>query len=115
MIRRPPRSTLFPYTTLFRSAARVAALAGPVTVLDAATPVGLASPLGAASAGRETARTAPTPAAAITMVLLRALILLLLGRSATTRCRAPRMPEDGHRIRWIIRRARFLGGDEHRV
>src|SRR3712207_7452096 len=24
MIRRPPRSTLFPYTTLFRSAARVA-------------------------------------------------------------------------------------------
>src|SRR5256885_879476 len=25
MIRRPPRSTLFPYTTLFRSAARVAA------------------------------------------------------------------------------------------
>src|SRR5260370_26845228 len=27
MIRRPPRSTLFPYTTLFRS---VAALAGPV-------------------------------------------------------------------------------------
>src|SRR3712207_7575934 len=69
MIRRPPRSTLFPYTTLFRSAARVAALAGPVTVLDAATPVGLASPLGAASAGREIARTAPTPAAAITMVL----------------------------------------------
>src|SRR5256885_12089749 len=26
MIRRPPRSTLFPYTTLFRSATRVAAL-----------------------------------------------------------------------------------------
>src|SRR3712207_8333021 len=26
MIRRPPRSTLFPYTTLFRSDARVAAL-----------------------------------------------------------------------------------------
>src|SRR5258708_31056263 len=25
MIRRPPRSTLFPYTTLFRSAARLAA------------------------------------------------------------------------------------------
>src|SRR3712207_8157463 len=34
MIRRPPRSTLFPYTTLFRSRARPgllpAALAGPV-------------------------------------------------------------------------------------
>src|SRR3712207_8781288 len=27
MIRRPPRSTLFPYTTLFRSVAAVAALA----------------------------------------------------------------------------------------
>src|SRR3712207_7261041 len=29
MIRRPPRSTLFPYTTLFRSAARPAAQARP--------------------------------------------------------------------------------------
>src|SRR3712207_8467900 len=28
MIRRPPRSTLFPYTTLFRSAGRAADLAG---------------------------------------------------------------------------------------
>src|SRR2546430_10298916 len=28
MIRRPPRSTLFPYTTLFRSAAKNAAQAG---------------------------------------------------------------------------------------
>src|SRR3712207_8333059 len=28
MIRRPPRSTLFPYTTLFRSACTAAALAG---------------------------------------------------------------------------------------
>src|SRR2546421_2656728 len=30
MIRRPPRSTLFPYTTLFRSAVRAAAVAEPV-------------------------------------------------------------------------------------
>src|SRR5256885_10607340 len=29
MIRRPPRSTLFPYTTLFRSADRLAAGVGP--------------------------------------------------------------------------------------
>src|SRR5256885_275049 len=29
MIRRPPRSTLFPYTTLFRSVCRVAALPAP--------------------------------------------------------------------------------------
>src|SRR3712207_7475285 len=30
MIRRPPRSTLFPYTTLFRSAGAVPAVARPV-------------------------------------------------------------------------------------
>src|SRR2546427_4899756 len=30
MIRRPPRSTLFPYTTLFRSDRQVGALARPV-------------------------------------------------------------------------------------
>src|SRR5258707_11546283 len=30
MIRRPPRSTLFPYTTLFRSSARTAATSGNV-------------------------------------------------------------------------------------
>src|SRR5262249_62372580 len=30
MIRRPPRSTLFPYTTLFRSCAGTAALPAPV-------------------------------------------------------------------------------------
>src|SRR2546422_5336616 len=29
MIRRPPRSTLFPYTTLFRSASAGGAIAGP--------------------------------------------------------------------------------------
>src|SRR5258708_16942295 len=29
MIRRPPRSTLFPYTTLFRSASHVGAFANP--------------------------------------------------------------------------------------
>src|SRR3712207_7205502 len=33
MIRRPPRSTLFPYTTLFRSARLVAAEAGADEVL----------------------------------------------------------------------------------
>src|SRR2546427_9331723 len=32
MIRRPPRSTLFPYTTLFRS---IAVAAGPATLLPA--------------------------------------------------------------------------------
>src|SRR2546427_4642034 len=30
MIRRPPRSTLFPYTTLFRSAAAMRGKAGPL-------------------------------------------------------------------------------------
>src|SRR3712207_7239811 len=37
MIRRPPRSTLFPYTTLFRSALR----AGALTVVE--KPVGVSS------------------------------------------------------------------------
>src|SRR3712207_6928248 len=32
MIRRPPRSTLFPYTTLFRSSASSTRLPGPDTV-----------------------------------------------------------------------------------
>ena len=35
MIRRPPRSTLFPYTTLFRSAQRVPVPSGSITILDA--------------------------------------------------------------------------------
>src|SRR5256885_11962792 len=34
MIRRPPRSTLFPYTTLFRSTAHAAQLAGNVLPHD---------------------------------------------------------------------------------
>src|SRR5438552_10346269 len=32
MIRRPPRSTLFPYTTLFRSAERIERLLGEVAI-----------------------------------------------------------------------------------
>src|SRR3712207_8031718 len=34
MIRRPPRSTLFPYTTLFRSAGRIASLGADARVAD---------------------------------------------------------------------------------
>src|SRR3712207_7751293 len=34
MIRRPPRSTLFPYTTLFRSAAAILALSAPLLAAD---------------------------------------------------------------------------------
>src|SRR2546429_4943251 len=36
MIRRPPRSTLFPYTTLFRSALNPKILVGQYTILNAA-------------------------------------------------------------------------------
>src|SRR5256885_13802011 len=46
MIRRPPRSTLFPYTTLFRSAGRLLERCGPdeapVDAIDAALRLGLA-------------------------------------------------------------------------
>src|SRR3712207_8432702 len=41
MIRRPPRSTLFPYTTLFRSALVVGADLLTRTVLPQALPVGV--------------------------------------------------------------------------
>src|SRR5256885_12366370 len=39
MIRRPPRSTLFPYTTLFRSAIPVTVSAGRSNVTGAALPL----------------------------------------------------------------------------
>src|ERR1039458_1204740 len=39
MIRRPPRSTLFPYTTLFRSAFAVTAIVFAVLLLRQETPV----------------------------------------------------------------------------
>src|SRR3989475_3928756 len=34
MIRRPPRSTLFPYTTLFRSQSAIASLEGRITAMN---------------------------------------------------------------------------------
>src|SRR2546426_6566582 len=41
MIRRPPRSTLFPYTTLFRSGCEVIARLGPrAPATDVAVPLG---------------------------------------------------------------------------
>src|SRR5438874_6278834 len=40
MIRRPPRSTLFPYTTLFRSNPQVAVRVGLTGVLRRARPAG---------------------------------------------------------------------------
>src|SRR3712207_8464817 len=42
MIRRPPRSTLFPYTTLFRSVARYAERAVVLSQLEAGNPERLA-------------------------------------------------------------------------
>src|SRR3712207_8310777 len=57
MIRRPPRSTLFPYTTLFRSTLLGVDLEDPVhvpgDVQDQAGGEGLAVGAGAAAAGRE--------------------------------------------------------------
>src|SRR3712207_7349912 len=41
MIRRPPRSTLFPYTTLFRSCTRWPAVPGWLTVKATATRLGV--------------------------------------------------------------------------
>src|SRR2546430_17135169 len=59
MIRRPPRSTLFPYTTLFRSATR------PRSAVWTAAPAGEARATGAAMApgGGTPGRTSVTAAA----------------------------------------------------
>src|SRR5258708_17208311 len=52
MIRRPPRSTLFPYTTLFRSPAQPA-LTGASTLLPKREPAGEGrDPAGEGSGGR---------------------------------------------------------------
>src|SRR5690348_17533391 len=45
MIRRPPRSTLFPYTTLFRSGELVARSAGFKNPVSGASLLNLAAPL----------------------------------------------------------------------
>src|SRR2546426_7347983 len=47
MIRRPPRSTLFPYTTLFRSGATARGCAGPQRAAD-----GNATVVGCGAVGR---------------------------------------------------------------
>src|SRR2546427_757726 len=46
MIRRPPRSTLFPYTTLFRSLAAVVAVAEGAVGVEGHAPVGRVAELG---------------------------------------------------------------------
>src|SRR3712207_7282729 len=50
MIRRPPRSTLFPYTTLFRSARATVPCAGRIRPLRMRSRVDLPQPLGPSSA-----------------------------------------------------------------
>src|SRR3712207_8866247 len=50
MIRRPPRSTLFPYTTLFRSPRRAAAVAGAAAAAHAHAGAGAIGERGGARA-----------------------------------------------------------------
>src|SRR3989442_10808941 len=49
MIRRPPRSTLFPYTTLFRSPVAPVAPVGPVDPVGPVSPVAPVGPVGPVS------------------------------------------------------------------
>src|SRR3712207_7171424 len=51
MIRRPPRSTLFPYTTLFRSAKGKLWLCGPAVALDCGAYVCVAGPMATTQGG----------------------------------------------------------------
>src|SRR3712207_7195999 len=63
MIRRPPRSTLFPYTTLFRAAEpAVLGLHDPTTAIDAATEDRGATGLRSYRAGRSTLLVTSSPA-----------------------------------------------------
>src|SRR2546427_1139611 len=66
MIRRPPRSTLFPYTTLFRSAARPACSAATC----AANGVDFLEPLKPAAPEVAHASVLPWRSVMVTMVLL---------------------------------------------
>src|SRR3989442_703327 len=74
MIRRPPRSTLFPYATLFRSAAFIALLNEAVTVVLSGTPVApgagaCAVTVGATSVVKLQRESAPSevPSASVTL------------------------------------------------
>src|SRR3712207_8519629 len=53
MIRRPPRSTLFPYTTLFRSPMRVVLAAGRLRPADLRPVEGAVPPTGEDARGAE--------------------------------------------------------------
>src|SRR2546430_4931362 len=86
MIRRPPRSTLFPYTTLFRSAPATAlsslrpfAQVGALTLV-AASP----GPPGPPSSARATTPATATPSAAAAATTLASLVVACrrAGRSA---------------------------------
>src|SRR2546425_4874042 len=60
MIRRPPRSTLFPYTTLFRSSSRsVTNVAGQKTAGDGASTAGRVNAIEATSDQPESTKCAP--------------------------------------------------------
>src|SRR3712207_7676013 len=65
MIRRPPRSTLFPYTTLFRSASRAAPASTGSASATSSSPIegcgGGGSQRDGSSAGRHHARLADHP------------------------------------------------------
>src|SRR5258706_4862949 len=61
MIRRPPRSTLFPYTTLFRSDGSAVSIAGTTSTTLTVNPVAdvpvVTASAAAANEGRDRART----------------------------------------------------------
>src|SRR3989449_11015526 len=89
MIRRPPRSTLFPYTTLFRSLADVAP--SPVVELNRAVAIGLAQGAAAGLAALDGIESAALRGYHL-LPAARADFLRRLGRWTGAAARDPRAP-----------------------
>src|SRR5256885_10193744 len=121
MIRRPPRSTLFPYTTLFRSApvqraaASTATRASADSVSEAATASGV-SEAESASSQTSGSATGNTPSSPVGVELLAAVSGEALATSASLVVGGPRakacsnMPDD--QPSWSSAVARILSSGE---
>src|SRR2546430_15658341 len=87
MIRRPPRSTLFPYTTLFRSSSHAQVSPSTMSAEASASP----SDLGGEAGGIEAS---PSPVPAAQVVKSYAVLVDLRRRHRARRCLDPPRSEE---------------------